>query len=116
MAAYVNEGLLQRPLSPKTVYRYKGVLLAYEKALQGAIPTVQSSVQFLLRMRQDKFSESAIGVHRAALVDMLRSVLVLSVVRANIIIKNTHSNKDELEYTLVFIIRRVSGYLQFLAT
>ena len=68
LAAYVNEGLLQRPLSPKTVYRYKGVLLAYEKALQGAIPTVQSSVQFLLRMRQDKFSESAIGVHRAALI------------------------------------------------
>jgi hypothetical protein len=49
------------------VYRYKGVLLAYQKALQGAFPTLQTSVQFLLQMQRDKFSESAINVHRAAL-------------------------------------------------
>ena len=49
------------------MYRYKGVLLAYQKALQGAFPTLQTSVQFLLQMQRDKFSESAINVHRAAL-------------------------------------------------
>ena len=67
LAAYASEGLLQNPLSERTQYRYKGVLLAYQKALQGAFPTLQTSVQFLLQMRRDKFSESAINVHRAAL-------------------------------------------------
>ena len=51
LAAYASEGLLQNPLSERTQYRYKGVLLAYQKALQGAFPTLQTSVQFLLGMR-----------------------------------------------------------------
>jgi hypothetical protein len=42
--------------------------LAHEKALQGNTQTLQPNVQFLLRMRQEKFNESAIGVHRAALI------------------------------------------------
>jgi integrase/recombinase XerD len=68
LAAYAAEGLPQRPIAKRTIYRYMGALLAYEKALPGVIPTTQTSQQFLMRMRQNGFSESSIGVHRAALI------------------------------------------------
>jgi site-specific recombinase XerD len=97
LADYVAEGLPQRPLSERTIYRYIGVYLAYEKALQGADPTVQTSNKYLLRMRQDKYSESAIGVHRAALIgyhEWRGEKLVFQ-------IKKSHHQSSYIDYEIV---------------
>lgn len=39
LAAHAAEGLPQRPIAKRTIYRYMGALLAYEKALQGVSPS-----------------------------------------------------------------------------
>ncbi|MFC2034300.1 tyrosine-type recombinase/integrase [Chloroflexota bacterium] len=67
LATYEKVGLFQRSVSKNTVYRYRGALLRYQKALQGAKPTLKASKIFLAHMRKQGYSPSTIRVHRAAL-------------------------------------------------
>jgi len=41
LATYEKVGLFQRSLTKKTAYRYRGCLLQYQKALNGATPTLE---------------------------------------------------------------------------
>ena len=55
LARYSRDGLLRRSVNTRSVYRYRGVLLAYQQALQGAAPSLESSQQFLMRLREGGF-------------------------------------------------------------
>jgi site-specific recombinase XerD len=67
LATYEQVGLPQHALGEKTAYRYRGVLLLYQQALNGRSPSVALSKQFLGQLRKKGFSEGSIYVHRAAL-------------------------------------------------
>ena len=67
LATYENVGLFQRSVSKKTAYRYRGCLLQYQKALNGATPTLDTSAQFLAHLRKEGFSPSSLRLYRAAL-------------------------------------------------
>ena len=67
LAAYDEVGLFQRSVSDNTAYRYRGVLLRYQKALNGAKPTIETSKIFLAHLREQGYSPSTLRVHRAAL-------------------------------------------------
>ena len=43
LATYEKVGLFQRSVTEKTAYRYRGVLMQYQKALNGATPTLEAS-------------------------------------------------------------------------
>ncbi len=67
LATYEKVGLFQRSVTKKTAYRYRGCLLQYQKALNGATPTLEASAQFLAHLRNQGFSPSALRIYRAAL-------------------------------------------------
>ncbi|MFC2019620.1 tyrosine-type recombinase/integrase [Chloroflexota bacterium] len=67
LATYENVGLFQRSVTKKTAYRYRGVLLQYQKALNGTAPTPEASAQFLAHLRKQGFSPSTLRLYRAAL-------------------------------------------------
>ena len=67
LATYEKVGLFQRSVTKKTAYRYRGVLLQYQKALNGATPTSEASSQFLAHLRKQGFSASTLRLYRAAL-------------------------------------------------
>jgi integrase/recombinase XerD len=67
LATYEKVGLFQRSVTKKTVYRYRGCLLQYQKALNGARPTLEASAQFLAHLRGEGFSPSSLRLYRAAL-------------------------------------------------
>ncbi len=67
LATYEKVGLFQRSLTKKTAYRYRGCLLQYQKALNGATPTPDMSAQFLAQLRKEGFSPSSLRLYRAAL-------------------------------------------------
>jgi site-specific recombinase XerD len=67
LAIYEQVGLPQHALGQRTVYRYRGVLLLYQQALNGREPSVALSKQFLGHLRKQGYSEGAIYVSRAAL-------------------------------------------------
>ena len=67
LATYEKVGLFQHPVTKKTAYRYRGVLLQYQKALNGATPTLDASAQFLAHLRKQGFSPSSLRLYRAAL-------------------------------------------------
>lgn len=46
---------------------YRGVLLQYQKVLNGATPTVEASTQFLGHLRKQGFSPSSLRLYRVAL-------------------------------------------------
>ena len=47
LAVYEQVGLPQHALGKKTAYRYRGVLLLYQQALNGRNPSVAFSEQYL---------------------------------------------------------------------
>ena len=67
LAIYGKVGLFQHSVSKRTVYRYRGVLLQYQKALQGASPSLDASRAFLGHLREQGFSPSSLRLYRAAL-------------------------------------------------
>ncbi len=67
LAVYEQVGLPQHALGEKTAYRYRGVLLLYQQALNGRKPSVAFSKQYLGQLRKKGFSEGSIYVHRAAI-------------------------------------------------
>ena len=67
LAIYDEVGLFQRSVNDNTAYRYHGVLLRYQKALNGAKPTIETSNIFLAHLREQGYSRSTLRVHRAAL-------------------------------------------------
>jgi site-specific recombinase XerD len=67
LAAYEKVGLWQRAVNPKTVYRYRGVLLQYQKALGDSDPTLESTRHFLARLREGGFKPATLRLYRAAL-------------------------------------------------
>jgi len=67
LATYEKVGLFQRSVTKKTAYRYRGCLLQYQKALNGARPTLEASAQFLAHLRKEGFSPSSLRLYRAAL-------------------------------------------------
>jgi site-specific recombinase XerD len=67
LATYEQVGLPQHALGKRTIYRYRGVLLLYQQALNGREPSVGLSKQFLGHLRKQGYSEGAIYVYRAAL-------------------------------------------------
>jgi hypothetical protein len=52
LAAYEQIGLFQHAVTNRTAYRYRGVLLQYQRALKGATPTLDTSTQFLALLRK----------------------------------------------------------------
>ncbi|MFC1919804.1 tyrosine-type recombinase/integrase, partial [Chloroflexota bacterium] len=60
LALYEKVGLFTKPLSERTAYRYRGVLLQYQKTLKGNPPSLQASIQFLAKLRQDGFKPSTL--------------------------------------------------------
>jgi len=67
LARYNEGGLFTRAITKKSAYRYRGVLLQYQKALQGKPPSLEDSRCFLARLRQDGFKPSTLRIYRAAL-------------------------------------------------
>jgi integrase/recombinase XerD len=67
LARYESDGLFSRAINKKTAYRYRGVLLQYQKALQGEPPSLEISRRFLTRLREDDFQPSTLRLYRAAL-------------------------------------------------
>ncbi|MFC1919780.1 tyrosine-type recombinase/integrase [Chloroflexota bacterium] len=67
LALYEQVGLFTKPIVKRTAYRYRGVLLQYQKALKGNPPSVQASIQFLAKLRQDGFKPATLRLYRAAL-------------------------------------------------
>ncbi len=67
LLTYENVGLFQRAVNANTAYRYRGALLRYQKALNGARPAVEASKIFLAHLREQGYSPSTLRVHRAAL-------------------------------------------------
>jgi site-specific recombinase XerD len=67
LATYEKVGLFQRSVNKKTVYRYRGCLLQYQRALNGAAPTLEVSARFLANLRQQGFSPNTLKVYRATL-------------------------------------------------
>ena len=67
LATYQKVGLFQRSLNKRTAYRYRGVLLLYQKALEGNAPTVKNSMIFLAHLREQGYSPSTLRIYRAAL-------------------------------------------------
>ena len=67
LALYVQAGLSTKAITEKTAYRYQGVLLQYQKALQGEAPSLEASRRFLARLRHDDFKPSTLRLYRAAL-------------------------------------------------
>ena len=67
LATYQEVGLFQRSLNKRTAYRYRGVLLLYQKALEGKAPTVENSMIFLGHLREQGYSPSTLRIYRAAL-------------------------------------------------
>jgi integrase len=67
LALYVQAGLFTRAITAKSAYRYRGVLLQYQKALQGKPPSLEASRCFLARLREDGFQPSTLRIYRAAL-------------------------------------------------
>jgi len=67
LARYESDGLFSRAINKKTAYRYRGVLLQYQKAIQGDQPSLEISRRFLSRLREDDFKPSTLRVYRAAL-------------------------------------------------
>jgi integrase/recombinase XerD len=67
LATYQKVGLFQRSVTKKTAYRYRGCLLQYQKALNGATPTLEATKQFLAHLRQQGYSPSSLRIYRAAL-------------------------------------------------
>jgi len=56
LATYEQVGLFQRSVTKRTAYRYRGCLLQYQKALDGATPTLEASMEFLAHLRQQGFA------------------------------------------------------------
>jgi len=67
LATYEKVGLFQRSVNKRTVYRYRGCLRQYQKALNGVVPTLEASARFLAHLRQQGFSPNTLKVYRAAL-------------------------------------------------
>jgi len=67
LAAYEKVGLFARAVTPRSAYRYRGVLLQYQKALGGDPPTLEASCRFLARLREDGFKPSTLRLYRAVL-------------------------------------------------
>ncbi|MCK4723901.1 MAG: tyrosine-type recombinase/integrase [Dehalococcoidia bacterium] len=67
LATYEKVGLFQRSVTKRTAYRYRGILLQYQRALNGATPTLDASKQFLAHLRKQGFSPSSLRLYRAAL-------------------------------------------------
>ncbi len=67
LADYMKAGIFQLSLGKRTIYRYRGALLRYQKALKGARPTLEASKNFLAHLREQGYSPSTLRVHRAAL-------------------------------------------------
>ena len=68
LATYEKVGLFQRSVTKRTAYRYRGVLLQYQKALNGATPSPGASMAFLAHLRQQGFSPASLRLYRAALL------------------------------------------------
>jgi hypothetical protein len=66
LARYESDGLFSRAINKKTAYRYRGVLLQYQKALQDEPPSLEISRRFLSRLREDGFQPSTLRLYRAA--------------------------------------------------
>ena len=67
LATYEKVGLWQRAVTPRSAYRYRGVLLQYQKALQGNPPSLEASRRFLAHLRECGFKPSTLRLYRAAL-------------------------------------------------
>ena len=67
LALYEKVGLFQHSITKRTAYRYHGVLLQYQRALNGTVPSLKASTQFLAHLRKEGFSPSSLRIYRAAL-------------------------------------------------
>jgi len=63
LATYEQVGLFQRSVTKRTAYRYRGCLLQYQKALDGATPTLEASKQFLAHLCEQGFSPSSLRLY-----------------------------------------------------
>jgi integrase/recombinase XerC len=67
LARYAQGGLYERSVSPRSIYRYRGVLLQYQKALGGQPPSLEASRLFLGRLRGSGFHPATLHLYRAVL-------------------------------------------------
>jgi hypothetical protein len=66
LATYEKLGLFQRAISSRTAYRYRGVLLLYQKFLAGDRPSLETSKLFLAHLRKQGYDPSTLRIYRAA--------------------------------------------------
>ena len=67
LASYERVGLFQHSVTRKTAYRYRGILLQYQKALRDTQPSLYASQKFLAHLRKQGYSPSSINIYRAVL-------------------------------------------------
>lgn len=60
-------GLFAKSVTLRSAYRYRGILLQYQKALQGKPPSPEASRRFLARLRENGFKPSTRRLYRAVL-------------------------------------------------
>jgi len=67
LGTYEKVGLFQHSVNNNTAYRYRGVLLQYQRALGETPPSVEASRLFLARLRENGFEPSTLRLYRAVL-------------------------------------------------
>ncbi len=67
LALFFQVGMAARDLSAKSLYRYRGTLLAYQKWLDGRQPSLEASIDFLASLRAGGYRPNSLKVYRAVL-------------------------------------------------
>jgi hypothetical protein len=63
LALYEQAGLFTKAVTTKSTYRYRGIFLQYQKALQGETPSIEASIRFLVRLRENGFKPSTLRLY-----------------------------------------------------
>ena len=67
LATYEQQGLYQSSVTKRSAYRYRGILVLYQRALGGAPPNLEVSKVFLAHLREQGYAPASLRLYRAVL-------------------------------------------------
>jgi integrase/recombinase XerD len=67
LATYEQQGLYQSSVTKRSAYRYRGILVLYQRALGGAPPSLEVSKVFLGHLRKQGYAPASLRLYRAVL-------------------------------------------------
>jgi hypothetical protein len=63
LATYEKQGLYQSSITKRSAYRYRGILVLYQRALDGAPPSIPASKVFLGHLREQGYAPGSLRLH-----------------------------------------------------